>query len=193
MTGEQKRGKLVVFSAPSGTGKSTIANIVLQRIPNIRFSVSATTRQKRAGEEEGVSYYFLAKEDFEAKIHNGGFIEYEFFFGNYYGTLLDKTCEVIDSGTHILFDLDVKGAMNLKKLFPDTSLLLFIKPPSMEVLQQRLKERNSEDEDGLKGRLERARLELEYADQFDEVVVNDNLDNAVDTVTAIINKFLLKT
>ncbi len=186
-------GKLLVFSAPSGTGKSTIAKMVLERIPNIRFSVSATTRQKRPGEQEGVNYYFLKKEDFEEKIRNGGFIEHEFFFGNHYGTRLDKTIEIIDSGSHILFDLDVKGALNLKRLFPENSLLLFLKPPSMEVLQQRLEGRESEDEESLKARLERARLELEYADRFDEVIVNDNLDKAVDTVTALISKFLSNT
>ena len=189
----RQQGKLIVFSAPSGTGKSTIAKLVLDRLQNIRFSVSATTRQQRSGEQEGVNYYFLTKEDFEEKIRQGGFIEHEFFFGNHYGTLLDKTREVIDRGTHILLDLDVKGALNLKRLFPDNSLLLFIKPPGIDVLEERLKGRKSEDEESLKVRLERARLELTYADQFDEVVVNDNLDKAVDTVTALISKFLSKT
>ena len=187
----RQRGKLIVFSAPSGTGKSTIAKMVLERLPNIQFSVSATTRKKRPGEQEGVSYYFLDKEDFEEMIRSGGFIEHEFFFGNHYGTLIDKTDQIIETGTHILLDLDVKGALNLKRLFPDNSLLLFFKPPSMEVLQQRLKGRESEDEESLKARLERARLELEYADRFDEVIVNDNLDETVDKVTALISKFLL--
>ncbi|MEI7747710.1 MAG: guanylate kinase [Chlorobiaceae bacterium] len=189
----RRQGKLVVFSAPSGTGKSTIAKMVLERLQNIRFSVSATTRSKRAGEQEGANYYFLDREDFEEKIRNGGFIEHEFFFGNFYGTLLDKTYNVLDSGTNILLDLDVKGALNVKKLFPETSLLLFLKPPSIEVLKERLKGRESEDEDSLNERLERARLELGYADQFDEVVVNDKLDEAVATVTAIISKFLSNT
>ena len=189
----QQQGKLIVFSAPSGTGKSTIAKMVLQRGHNISFSVSATTRQKRPGEQEGVNYYFLAKEDFEEKIRHGGFIEHEFFFGNHYGTLLEKTREIIDRGTHLLLDLDVKGALNLKRLFPDNSLLLFFKPPSMEVLQQRLKGRESEDEESLRVRLERARLELGYADQFDEVIVNDNLDTTVEAVTRLISEFLSKT
>jgi len=190
---EKQQGKLVVFSAPSGAGKSTIAKEVLKRLHNIRFSVSATTRPKRAGEQEGVDYYFIDKKDFIAKIGSGGFIEHEFFFDTYYGTLLDKTYNVINSGTHILLDLDVKGALNVKKLFPETSLLLFIKPPSMEVLRDRLKGRHSEDEKSLNLRLERARLELGYADKFDEVVVNDNLDKTVAAVTAILSKFLLKT
>lgn len=193
MVEELQQGKLIVFSAPSGTGKSTIAKMVLQRGPSISFSVSATTRQKRSGEQEGVNYYFLTKEDFEEKIRQGGFIEHEFFFGNHYGTLLEKTREIIDRGTHLLLDLDVKGALNLKRLFPDNSLLLFFKPPSMEVLQQRLKGRESEDEESLRVRLERARLELAYADQFDEVIVNDNLDTTVEAVTGLISKFLSKT
>ncbi len=193
MVEERKpRGKLIVFSAPSGTGKSTIAKLILERFPNLRFSVSATTRQKRTGETEGLNYYFLSKEAFEEKIRTGGFIEHEFFFGNHYGTLLDKTGEVIDSGTSMLLDLDVKGAVNLKKIFPDNSLLLFIKPPGMEVLKQRLQGRESEDEESLKTRLERARLELEYSDQFDQVVVNDDLELAVEAIAAIITKFLSK-
>ena len=189
----RQQGKLIVFSAPSGTGKSTIAKMVLQREHNISFSVSATTRQKRPGEQEGVNYYFLTKEDFEEKIRHGGFIEHEFFFGNHYGTLLEKTREIIDRGTHLLLDLDVKGALNLKRLFPDNSLLLFFKPPSMEALQQRLKGRESEDEESLRVRLERAQLELGYADRFDEVIVNDNLEMTVEAVAGLISKFLLKT
>ena len=188
----KQRGKLIVFSAPSGTGKSTIAKLILERFPNLRFSVSATTRQKRTGETEGINYYFLSKEAFEEKIRTGGFIEHEYFFGNHYGTLLDKTGEVIDSGTSILLDLDVKGAVNLKKIFPDNSLLLFIKPPGMEVLKQRLQGRESEDEESLNARLERARLELEYSDQFDQVVVNDDLERAVEAIATIITKFLSK-
>ncbi len=189
----KQQGKLIVFSAPSGTGKSTIARQVLERIPTLRFSVSATTRQKRAGEIEGVNYYFLSKEEFEERIRTGGFIEHEFFFGNHYGTLLDRTHAVIDSGANILLDLDVKGALNLKKIFPDNSLLLFIKPPDMEVLKKRLQGRESEDEASLNVRLERARLELAYADQFDKVVVNDDLEAAVESITAIITEFLTNT
>ncbi|NTW81765.1 MAG: guanylate kinase [Chlorobiaceae bacterium] len=188
-----RQGKLIVFSAPSGTGKSTIAKMVLKRLPDVRFSVSATTRKKREGEQEGVNYYFLTHGEFEEKVRCGGFIEHEYFFGNHYGTLLDKTREVIESGASILLDLDVKGAMNLKRIFSDQALLLFIMPPDMEVLEQRLKNRDSENEDELKVRLERARLEMEYADKFDKVIVNDDLEQAVDAVTSIMSEFISKT
>ncbi len=190
---KQYPGKLIVFSAPSGTGKSTVVNLALKRLPKIRFSVSATTRKIRQGEVEGVNYYFLDKEDFETKIREDAFIEHEFFFCNYYGTLFDKTTQIIAKGEHILLDLDVKGALNLKKFFPDNSLLLFLKPPSMEVLRERLRGRETENERDRDVRLERAVMELEYAEMFDEIVVNDILDSAVDTVTAIINKFISKT
>ncbi len=190
MKGES--GKLIVFSAPSGTGKSTVAKHVLERIDGLEFSVSATTRPKREGEADGKNYFFLTKEAFEDKIRSGGFIEYEHFFGNFYGTLLDKTEEVVNAGRNMLFDLDVKGALNLKKRFPDNSLLLFLRPPDLEELKKRLQGRDSEDEGALKERLERAEFELSFARQFDREVVNDDLNRAVEEVTAVITDFLSK-
>jgi guanylate kinase len=190
---DSSRGKLIVFSAPSGTGKSTIAGKVLERIKSLSFSVSATTRRKRPGEEHGIHYYFLDRQDFEERIHNGGFIEYEYFFGNYYGTLLDRTRDAIDSGRHLLLDLDVKGALNLKKLFPANALLIFIRPPDIESLRERLIKRGGEQQPDLRERLDRAELELGYAEQFDVIVVNDDLDRAVAEVTEIIMKFLSTT
>lgn len=190
MKGES--GKLIVFSAPSGTGKSTVAKHVLERIDGLEFSVSATTRPKREGEADGKNYFFLTKEAFEDKIRSGGFIEYEHFFGNFYGTLLDKTEEVVNAGRNMLFDLDVKGALNLKKRFPDNSLLLFLRPPDLEELKKRLQGRDSENEGALKERLERAEFELSFARQFDREVVNDDLNRAVEEVTAVITDFLSK-
>ena len=190
MKGES--GKLIVFSAPSGTGKSTVAKHVLERIDGLEFSVSATTRPKREGEADGKNYFFLTKEAFEDKIRSAGFIEYEHFFGNFYGTLLDKTEEVVNAGRNMLFDLDVKGALNLKKRFPDNSLLLFLRPPDLEELKKRLQGRDSEDEGALKERLERAEFELSFAHQFDREVVNDDLNRAVEEVTAVITDFLSK-
>ena len=185
-----KQGKLVVFSAPSGTGKSTVARQVRERIPCLGFSVSATTRPMRPGEQDGVDYHFLDRIAFEEKIREGGFIEHEFFFGNFYGTLLDKTREAIDSGRHLLFDIDVKGALNLKRIFGDRALLVFLKPPSMAVLAERLEARQSESAEALRVRLERASMELGYADQFDYVVVNDDLERTVEAVSERISQFL---
>ncbi len=187
-----RKGRLVVFSAPSGTGKSTVARLVRERIPELGFSVSATTRPMRAGEQDGVDYHFLSREAFDEKVRQGGFIEHEYFFGNAYGTLLDKTMEAVDAGRSLLLDLDVKGALNLKRLFGERALLVFLKPPSMEVLASRLAGRSSEGPEALKVRLERASMELSHAGSFDFIVVNDDLGETVDAVTARISQFLLQ-
>ena len=184
------QGRLIVFSAPSGTGKSTVAKLVMERLGSLEFSVSATTRPMRPGERDGIDYHFLSRETFEQKIAENGFIEHEFFFGNFYGTLLDKTTEAIEAGRNLLFDLDVKGALNLKRIFGERALLVFLKPPSMEELARRLQERKSESAEALKTRLERAEMELSHADQFDFVVVNDDLGRAVDAVASRIAEFL---
>ncbi|WP_294345156.1 guanylate kinase [Prosthecochloris sp.] len=187
-----KPGKLVVFSAPSGTGKSTVAKLVMERIKGLDFSVSATTRKRRKGEVDGRNYHFLTKEAFEEKIKSDGFIEYEHFFGNFYGTLLDKTGEAVDAGRNLLFDLDVKGALNLKKRFPDSSLLIFLKPPSFDELEKRLLKRDSENDKTLQERLDRAEFELSLAHLFDREVTNDDLERTVDEITTVITEFLSK-
>lgn len=187
-----KPGKLIVFSAPSGTGKSTVARLVLERIDELGFSVSATTRRRREGEVDGENYYYLTREQFEEKIRSDGFIEYEHFFGNFYGTLLDKTENAVNTGKNLLFDLDVKGALNLKERFPDNSLLIFLRPPSLEELKKRLRKRDSENDQALEDRLERAEFELSLAYRFDREILNDDLDRAVDEVSAVITEFLLK-
>lgn len=184
------QGRLIVFSAPSGTGKSTVAKLVMERLGSLEFSVSATTRQMRPGERDGVDYHFLSREAFEQKIAENGFIEHEFFFGNFYGTLLDKTSEAIEAGRNLLFDLDVKGALNLKRIFGERALLVFLKPPSMEELARRLQARDSESAEALKTRLERAEMELSRAGEFDFVVVNDDLGRTVDAVASRIADFL---
>lgn len=184
------QGRLIVFSAPSGTGKSTVAKLVMERLGSLEFSVSATTRQMRPGERDGVDYHFLSREAFEQKIAENGFIEHEFFFGNFYGTLLDKTIEAIEAGRNLLFDLDVKGALNLKRIFGERALLVFLKPPSMEELARRLQARDSESAEALKTRLERAEMELSRAGEFDFVVVNDDLGRTVDAVASRIADFL---
>lgn len=186
----EKQGKLVVFTAPSGTGKSTIAKAILADIPTLKFSVSATTRPKRDGEENGREYYFLTKEEFEAELAKGGFIEHSRHFDNYYGTLKRETEKVLDAGEHLLLDLDVDGALNVKKLYGERALLLFIKPPSLEVLRERLLKRQTESEDKILMRLARADYELSLADQFDVCVVNDDLDKAISEIKRIVQRFL---
>ncbi|ACF13378.1 Guanylate kinase [Chloroherpeton thalassium ATCC 35110] len=181
-------GKLIVFSAPSGAGKSTIANRILAEVPNLYFSVSATTRKMRPGEQEGHEYFFLSKEEFEQKIAEKRFIEYEQFFGNYYGTLKDKTDERLEKGENLLFDLDVKGAVNLKKLYGEHAVLIFIKPPSLEALKERLLKRSSDSIAEIENRLERAAFELSFANQFDFEIVNDELETAIQSIKAFILK-----
>jgi guanylate kinase len=187
------QGRMIVFSAPSGTGKSTVAKLVMERLGSLEFSISATTRQMRPGERDGVEYYFLSHEAFEKKISECGFIEYEFFFGNFYGTLLDKTLEAVEQGRHLLFDLDVKGALNFKRMFGDRVLLVFLKPPSFEELAWRLQARESEDPEALRNRLARADMELSHAPEFDFVVVNDDLGRTVDAVASRIAEFLTQS
>ncbi|MFN3345569.1 MAG: guanylate kinase [Chloroherpetonaceae bacterium] len=184
------QGKLVVFTAPSGTGKSTIAKAILADIPTLKFSVSATTRQKRDGEEHGREYFFLTREAFEQEIAQHGFIEYSKHFDNYYGTLKSEAEKVLNQGYHLLLDLDVDGALNVKKQYGERSLLLFIKPPSLEVLKERLMKRKTESHDKVLMRLARADYELSLADQFDICVVNDDLERAIHEVKQIVQRFL---
>ncbi len=183
-------GKLIVFTAPSGTGKSTIAKAILAEIPTLKFSVSATTRDKREGEEHGREYFFLSREAFEAEIARHGFVEYSQHFDNYYGTLKSEAEKVLNNGYHLLLDLDVDGALNVKKHYGNRSLLLFIKPPSLEVLKERLMKRQTESHEKVLMRLARADYELSLADQFDAVVVNDDLQKTISEVKQIIQHFL---
>ncbi len=183
-------GKLIVFTAPSGTGKSTIAKAFLADIPTLKFSVSATTREKRDGEVDGREYFFLTREAFEAEIARNGFIEYSQHFNNYYGTLKSEAEKVLNAGYHLLLDLDVDGALNVKKQYGNRSLLLFIKPPSLDVLKERLLKRKTESHDKVLIRLARADYELSLADQFDVCVVNDDLPRAISEIKQIIENFL---
>jgi len=187
-----KRGKLIVLSAPSGCGKTTIAKAILQRHPAILFSVSATTRSQRPGEQHGREYYFLTKQEFEQKIQRGELVEWERYpneeNGNYYGTLKSEVEKALAQGRVMLFDVDVKGALAIKKLYGDDAILIFIKPPSMDILRQRLLGRRTEDEATVRQRLERVPMELELGSTFDYHVINDKLDDAIAEVESIINK-----
>ncbi len=184
------QGKLIVFAAPSGTGKSTIAKAILEAFPNISFSVSATTRPIREGEQNGREYYFISKSEFEEKLQRGEFIEYSKHFDNYYGTLKSVAERTLSSGKHLLLDLDVHGSMAVKKLYGPRALLIFIKPPSLEVLRSRLMTRRTETPEAIQRRLERAEYEMSFCNQFDAVVVNDSLQTAIDEVKSLISKFI---
>lgn len=183
--------KLIVLSSPSGGGKSTLANHLMTLYPEIRFSVSCTTRKIREGEVDGKDYFFLTKEEFEDKVANGEFAEYEHIFGNYYGTLKSEIKKHLNSGNSILFDVDVKGAISLSNNFPEDTLLLFIYPPSFEELQRRLEKRSTESPEELDVRLKRAKEELTFQVRFDYAILNDDLQVAFKDLENVIKANLI--
>lgn len=178
--------KLIVVSAPSGCGKTTIAKDILQRHPEMLFSVSATTRTKRENEVHGKAYFFLSKEEFERKISNNELVEWEQIYGNYYGTLKSEVDATLKAGKSMLFDVDVKGALSIKKQYPDDAVLIFIEPPSIEILTERLTNRKTEDAATIRKRLDRVPMEIEKGKQFDFRVMNDLLPKAISDVDTII-------
>lgn len=177
---------LIVLSAPSGAGKTTIAKAILARHPELQFSVSATTRSQRDYEQDGVDYHFLHREEFEKKIAAGALAEWEELFGNLYGTLISTIDDALRKGHKLLFDIDVRGGLSLKKKFSDETLLVFIQPPSLDELRRRLELRGTETEEVIARRIERARYEMEAGEQFDSVVINDSLEKAINAVDALL-------
>jgi guanylate kinase len=177
---------LIAISSPSGGGKSTIANHILSLFPNLRFSISATTRKPREGEIDGKHYYFLTKADFLMKIEKNEFAEWEEFFDNYYGTLKSEITQAITAGEKLIFDVDVKGALTLKELYKDDILLLFIAPPNMKVLEQRLISRGTETNSQIQTRLQRAEMEIKESEKFDYVLINDDLTKALAEVELLL-------
>jgi guanylate kinase len=186
---EQTRGRLIVISAPSGAGKTSIARAILERMAGFRFSVSATTRPKRETETDGVDYFFLTKEEFLHRVQGAKFAEWEEIYGNYYGTLRSEIDQALASGERILFDIDVKGGLSIKRLYPE-ALLIFVEPPSLEVLYERLRSRRTESEVTLKQRMERVPMELAMGAGFDHRVVNDVLERAIAEVEKIVAEYL---
>jgi guanylate kinase len=180
------KGKLVVLSAPSGCGKTTIAKAVLNRHPRMLFSVSATTRPRRNAETEGKDYFFLSRTEFENRIRKGDLVEWEEIYGNYYGTLKSEVNKALQQGRAMLFDVDVKGGLSIRQAFRDDSVLIFIKPPSFEVLWKRLENRKTENFETFKVRMERVPMELEEGNKFDYQVVNDDLQKAIEEVDRIV-------
>ena len=179
------KGKLIVISAPSGSGKTTIAKAVMAKYPTIEFSISATTRAMRQGESEGVDYFFLKREEFETRIQRGMLVEWEEIYGNLYGTLKSEVDRALSQGRVMLFDIDVKGGLSIKRHYPE-ALLIFIRPPSFEILKDRLTKRNTEDPAALERRLARVPMELEKGNEFQYQVVNDDLQTALAEVERIL-------
>ena len=183
-----KRGKLIVFSAPSGSGKTTIVRALLKRPElNLAFSISATSRPLRGEEVDGKDYYFLSQKEFEQNIRDGAFLEWEEVYpGQYYGTLLEEVNRLLEEGKNVVFDIDVIGGLNIKKQFNDEALALFVQPPSIEVLAQRLEQRGTDSSEKIHTRLEKARLELSQAPNFDHAVINESLDQAIEQAHELI-------
>ncbi len=185
------RGKLIVISAPSGAGKTTIAREILKLNPSLEFSISATTRPRRAGEEHGRDYFFLTREEFERRVHAGEFVEWEEIYGNLYGTLKSALDPALGNGHNLLFDVDVKGGLSIKRQYPE-ALLIFVEPPSMDVLRLRLENRHTEDAATVARRMERVAMEIETGKAFDRHCVNDDLARAVAEVQTLVQDYLMK-
>ncbi len=173
--------KLLVFTAPSGAGKTTIVRHLLNRFPNqLAFSISATTREKRDYEEDGLHYYFISEAEFREKMSNDDFVEYEEVYpGTFYGTLKSEITRIWSENKAVLFDIDVKGAEHVKAIYGDKAYTIFVMPPSLEVLTQRLIDRGTESEESLKTRVAKFKREMNEADQFDAILLNDDLENAL--------------
>lgn len=179
---------LYVIAAPSGAGKTTIVQNILRENPELRFSVSATTRARRENEVEGRDYFFFSKDEFEKMIRNNELVEYEVIFnGDYYGTLKSFVDQNLRNNKNMIFDIDVKGALNIKKIYGKNAVLIFIMPPDTETLKERLKKRATETQSQINERVNRVDLEIGKANEFDYIVVNDNLPNAISEVQKIIN------
>ena len=185
--------KLLVFTAPSGAGKTTIVRYLLNQFEELAFSISATTRTQRPKEVEGQDYFFLTKEAFLQRINDGDFVEWEEVYPDkYYGTLKSEVTKLWENGKCVVFDIDVKGAQKIKALFPEQTLTVFVKPPSIEILEQRLKKRATESETSLATRLLRVRQELSCEHLFDKVLINDDLSLALQQASSITETFLNK-
>lgn len=186
-----KKGKLIIVSAPSGAGKTTLVHYLLKEIPDLEFSVSCTTRPQRENETHGKDYYFITVEEFKEKIENEEFVEYEQVYeGLYYGTLKSEISRILEKGKNIIFDIDVQGGINLKNQFPE-SLALFILPPDIETLRNRLQSRNTESTESLQMRIKKSEEELGYQDKFDLVLINDDLENAQLQIKKMVENYLL--
>jgi len=193
MTAVQK-GKLIVFSAPSGSGKTTLVRYLMSVNKKLSFSISAASRKMRPNEIDGEDYYFISVDEFKTKIKNNEFVEWEEVYpDHFYGTLFSEVERLRNKGHHVVFDVDVVGGLNIKKIFTDEALAIFIKPPSLEELKNRLIQRATDDQDKIKIRLDKAKKELAYEHKFDIVIVNDDLEFAKKETINHVNQFIRAT
>jgi guanylate kinase len=184
-------GKIIIVSAPSGAGKTTTVKHLLQQNFGLEFSVSATSRQPRPGETNGKDYYFIPESEFRQKIENREFLEWEEVYeGNLYGTLKSEVNRILNLGKSVIFDVDVVGGLNIKKFYGNDALAIFITPPSVEELEKRLKKRSTETEEKINTRIAKAKKEMEFADQFDVIIVNDVLSTALADAEKAVAGFL---
>ncbi len=186
--------KVIIFSAPSGSGKTTVVNYLLSTMPQLGFSVSATTRKPRENEQHGREYYFLDKADFEKKIQAGEFLEYEeVYTGIFYGTLNSEVERLWSLGKTVIFDVDVVGGVHIKEKFGSSALSIFLRPPGIDVLMERLRKRSTEVEHQLQMRMEKAQFELQFEDKYDTVLVNDKLEDTLEKAEQMVKTFIAKT
>lgn len=184
-------GRLLIFSAPSGSGKTTLVHHLLRQFPNIQFSISATSRERRAFETDGKDYYFLSADRFREKIDAGDFVEWEEVYpGTFYGTLKSEVNRILEAGNSVIFDVDVQGGLNIKKQYGPKALAVFVKVASIEILRERLIGRNTESPEKLVTRLAKAEEEMRYESAFDVVIVNHELEAAKKEAVTLVSKFL---
>lgn len=190
----KKEGKLIVFSAPSGSGKTTIVHYLLeQKELNLDFSISATSRKKRGIEENGKDYYFISLKEFHKHIKNNDFVEWEeVYSNNFYGTLKEEIHRIWAEGKHVIFDIDVIGGLNVKSQFPEQTLAIFVQPPSIKEMERRLRNRKTDSEEKIKERVAKAEKEMKYAQDFDTILINDNLEEAKKEAYTIVKNFINK-
>ncbi|MEE4255718.1 MAG: guanylate kinase [Bacteroidales bacterium] len=185
------KGKLVIFSAPSGAGKTTLVHAMLKEFSSLEFSVSACSRPKRSSETDGKDYYFLGIEGFKKRIAEGAFLEWEEVYkDHYYGTLRSEVDRIWARGHHVIFDVDVYGGLNIKKQFGERALAIFVKPPDIKTLEKRLRNRSTDDEESIKKRIEKALHEMDMAEEFDRIIINENLEEAIAEAVKTVSQFL---
>lgn len=188
---EQEFHKIIIITAPSGAGKTSITRQLMKHFPQLAFSISAATRKPRANEKDSVDYHFMSTEEFQDKIHEDAFMEWEMVYeGKYYGTLKSEMKRIWNNGQIPVLDIDVKGAIHIQDLYPKQILTIFIEPPSIEELKRRLESRGTETADSLQARISKASYEISFKHSFQHVIVNDNLEKAIKEATAIVGEFI---